>query len=235
MVPFKVIRHKPNALSHLSLPHNWKDSSRISFSPVIILMATTPLKRIPLNLGKRESHKEQDQMNKQVVPIEQCSSQSDAQCIVNMCIVVMKQSFVLQLISSCTLGEAYAARSLWRITDWSHGPAARPCCRQCPLHWLTWSILLTLGFVLVSLTLVTLEIFTDCYSAWILGHTQKSMSHLLWWLYKASVVLYEDTWWYTDTPTCGAPSDSHLAILAPFWHWLSSVIIFQTLSFYISS
>ena len=117
-------------------------------------------------------------------------------------------------LSSYALSEAYTTGSPCRFVDWSSGPVARTCCGHCPhieeYDQHDWLLTLT---VLLSSVLTTSETSTDYSGTWFPGSTQKSMSHHQRWLYKASLVQFEDTWWCSDTPTCDTPSDYHLAVL----------------------
>ena len=63
---------------------------------------------------------------------------------------------------------------------------------------------------------MTSETSTNYSGAWFLVHTQKSKSYHQWWLYEASLVSSEDAWRCPGTSACGAPSDHHSAVLAPF-------------------
>ena len=86
---------------------------------------------------------------------------------------------------------------------------------------------------------MTLETFADCFGVWFWGLIQKTMSHPQEWLYKESLVLSEEVQLCLETPEWDTRSDHHLAILVLFFAKIfsiskSSVIIFQTPSFFIS-
>ena len=225
--------------------HCWKDSSGMPLVTAL-LMASTPSKQvplmIPLSLGKRKSHMEQagdwgkkkvtwnKQVNREVVPVWQCSSQPGTAGGSGRCAQVCCHGEAATicpattLVSSHALTEANAKGSLCRLADWSSGPVARTHCGRCLWHQRTWSTWLWLLIVTVLLSSVsaTLDIFTDSSGTWFLGRTKKSMSYHQWWLYEACLVQFEDAWWCPDTPACGTPSDHHSAALAPFLHPLSA-------------
>ena len=131
--PFKVI---PSSLMHFSIllchasMHCWKDSSGMPLSSAVtaLLMASTPSKRvplmIPLSLGKRKSHTEQDQVNRKIVPVRRCSSQpGTAGCAGRFeqghcCGEAATICPATTLVSSRALSEANITGSLCRLALW---------------------------------------------------------------------------------------------------------------------
>ena len=179
--------------------------------------------------GKEQSCTEQDQVNREVVPVRQCSSQPgtagcSGQCeqvhcrgeAATFCPAITVVSyralskakpqdlFVTLLIDHLALWQELTVVDAWHQRTWS--------------TWL-WLLILT---ILLSSASVTSETSTDSSGAWFPDRTQKSMSHHQWWLYKTSLVQFEDAQWCPDTPACGAPSDQHSAALAPFLCRLSA-------------
>ena len=81
--PFKVISLESNALFHPSLPRFYSllegffwdapQLRRYGRFDGLHAFKTGPL-MIPLSLGKEKSHTEQDQVNREVVPVRRCSS-----------------------------------------------------------------------------------------------------------------------------------------------------------------
>ena len=181
----------------------------------------------PWAWGKEKSHTEQDQVNREVVPVRRCSSRPGTAGCSGRCEQVHCRGeaaticpATVTLVTSRALSEAKAAGSLCRLADWSSGPVARTHCGRCLWHrrtWSTWLWLLILT-VLLSSASATSETSTDSSGAWFPGRTQNwFMSHHQWWLYEASLVQFEDARWWPDTPAGGAPSDHHSAALAPFF------------------
>ena len=105
------------------------------------------------------------------------------------------------------------------LNSWLSGKKSSPWMR---LYTKKNVINITLTVLLAS-PFVTSKTNRDCSGAWFLNCTQKSMSHYLWWLYKASLVLFEDSWWYPDTPLYGTP-DYHSVVLATILHILDTQI-----------
>ena len=85
-----------------------------------------------------------------VVPVQQCSSQSGtAWCIrhceqAHCCGEAATICLTTTLVSCCTRSEAYAARSLRRLVDWSSSSVTKSRCERCPSYRRTWPIWLKL-------------------------------------------------------------------------------------------
>ena len=85
----------------------------------------------PWAKGKEKSHTEQDQVNREVVPVRRCSSWPGTAGCSGRCEQVHCRGEAATicpaatLLSSRALSEAKAAGSLCRLADWSSGPVAR--------------------------------------------------------------------------------------------------------------
>ena len=121
---------------------------RYSFQDGLYAFKTDPLV-VPFSLGKKESHTEQDKMNRENIPVRRCSSLLDAQNVVKQMHRPGEAATicpVTNIVSSRALSEAYTAESLCRQSDWSSGPMTRIRCWRCSSHRKTGSTWLCLDF-----------------------------------------------------------------------------------------
>ena len=184
---------------------------------------------IPLSVGgKRESHMEQDQVNREVVPIWQCSShpktaEYSRHCEQVCCREAVTICSAIHLVCSCTLNEAYTAGSSCKLADWWSGLELTvddtSFFEECDHHDWHYTVLL-------SSISATSKISTDYSGLWFPSCTLKFIPYHQWWLYEASQIQFKNAQWCLDTLACGVLSDHDSAILTPFLS-KSLVIIFH--------
>ena len=115
--------------------------------------ASTPSKWVPLMISLslfffcvEGSHMEQDQVTREVVLVQQCSSQlgtvgcSGCCKQLHCCSEATTIYPATTLITSCTMNEG----SPCRLSDWSSDLVARTCHGPSSSHWRTWSTWLRL-------------------------------------------------------------------------------------------
>ena len=201
----------------------WKDSSGMPLS-----LSLHPFWRLPClqngspwwpswAWGKKESHTEQGQANREVVPARQFSFRPRTAGGSGHCEQVHCRGeaaticLATALVSSRALSKANAAGVVCRLADWLSGPVVRPQSRRCLSYrrmWSTWLWILTLT-VLLSLAS---QSWTLPLRALVLGFRAVLKSSRLItsdWLFYASLVYVEDAQWCPDTSACGAPSAHH--------------------------
>ena len=107
----------------------------------------------PWAWGKEKKSPEQDQVNREVVPVRWCSSRPGTAGCWGRCEQVHCGGeaaticpATVTLVTSRALSEAKAAGSLCRLADWSSGPVARTHCGRCLWYRRTSLISMTLTF-----------------------------------------------------------------------------------------
>ena len=175
----------------------------------------------PCAKEKEKSHTEQDQVNREVVPVRRFSSQPGTAGCSERCEQVHCHGEAAMicpattLVSSCALSEAKAAGSLCRLADWSSGPVARTHCGRYFWHRRTWSTWLWFLILTTSETrwqlwrLVSWSYSDPCLI------TSDDSTKQVWFSLKA----LDDILTHLQAPLL---SDHYSAALAPFLRRLSA-------------